>query len=79
MPLNRRNFVKGAALGTVLAALPFGSRIVLANTAKEPLLFVLLRGGTDGLKLVAPVDDQNLVAARNSALIPGSGFRQLVS
>ncbi len=75
MPLNRRNLVKGAALGTVFAALPLGSRIVLANTAKEPLLFVLLRGGTDGLNLVAPVDDQNLVAARNSALIPGSGFR----
>src|ERR1700719_2988870 len=77
MPVSRRRFLKGAALGTTLAALPAGARLVLADTAsgKEPLLFVLLRGGTDGLNLVAPADDKNLIAARNAALIPSSGLR----
>jgi uncharacterized protein (DUF1501 family) len=75
MSVTRRNFIKGAALGSVFAALPPGARLVLANTAaKEPLLFVLLRGGTDGLNLIAPIDDTNLVAARPTTLLPSGGF-----
>src|ERR1700682_1024271 len=75
MPVTRRSFLKGAALGSVFTALPPGARLVLANTAaKEPLLFVLLRGGTDGLNLIAPIDDANLVAARPATLLPSSGF-----
>jgi len=75
MPTTRRTFLKGAALASAFAALPPGARLVLAGTAaKEPLLFVLLRGGTDGLNLIAPVDDTNLIAARPAALIPSSGF-----
>ncbi len=63
-------------MGSAVAALPPGARLVLANTSvREPLLFVLLRGGTDGLNLIAPVDDANLVSARAAALIPSTGFK----
>jgi uncharacterized protein (DUF1501 family) len=75
MPITRRSFIKGAALGTAFAALPPGARLVMGASAKESLLFVLLRGGTDGLNLVAPVDDTDLNAARSKALIPSSGFK----
>jgi uncharacterized protein (DUF1501 family) len=76
MMATRRHFLKGAALGAAFAALPPGARLVMgATSAKEPLLFVLLRGGTDGLNLIAPADDKNLIAARSATLIPSSGFQ----
>lgn len=72
----RRHFLQAASLGAAFAALPPGARLVMGATAtKEPLLFVLLRGGTDGLNLIAPVDDKDLVAARSAKLIPSSGFQ----
>ncbi|HEV2678272.1 MAG TPA: DUF1501 domain-containing protein [Aliidongia sp.] len=76
MGLVRRDFLRGAALGTLLAGLPSGARIALGATTgtKDALLFVILRGGMDGLNLVAPVDDANLNAARPKTLIPATGF-----
>jgi uncharacterized protein (DUF1501 family) len=76
MLASRRHVLQAASLGAAFAALPPGARLVMGATpTKEPLLFVLLRGGTDGLNLIAPVDDKDLVAARNAKLIPSSGFQ----
>ncbi|GGF24267.1 hypothetical protein GCM10011611_32880 [Aliidongia dinghuensis] len=76
MGMVRRDFLRGAALGTLLAALPPGARIALGATTgtKDALLFVILRGGMDGLNLLAPVDDANLNAARPKTLLPATGF-----
>lgn len=73
----RREFLSGA-MGSLLAGLPFGSRLVFASPAsvpKEPILFVMLRGGMDGLNLLAPVDDTNLRAARGTAIFPATGLQ----
>jgi uncharacterized protein (DUF1501 family) len=72
----RRAFLSGA-FGALTAALPPGARLAFAanNVQREPLLFVILRGGMDGLNLVAPTDDAALRAARNVALIPTTGFQ----
>ena len=66
MGIVRREFLRNAALGSLLAGLPAGARIALGatSTTKDALLFVILRGGMDGLNLLAPVDDTNLNAAR---------------
>ena len=71
---SRRAFMSGA-MGTILAGLPQGSNLVFAASAqKEPILFVMLRGGMDGLNVVAPADDANLHAARAVGIIPTTGF-----
>ena len=77
MGIVRRDFLRGAALGTLLAGLPAGARIALGasgSTTKDALLFVILRGGMDGLNLLAPVDDTNLNAARPEDADPGDGL-----
>lgn len=71
--LGRRAFLSGA-MGATLSALPMGTRLAFsATTGKEPILFVMLRGGMDGLNMVAPIDDANLLAARSTAIIPTTG------
>ena len=77
MGIVRREFLRSAALGSLLAGLPAGARIALGatSTTKDALLFVILRGGMDGLNLLAPVDDANLNAARPKTLIPAAGFQ----
>lgn len=72
---SRRSVLTGA-LGATIASLPLGSRMVFAATgSKEPIIWIMLRGGMDGLNLVSPVDDANLRAARSVGIIPTTGFQ----
>ena len=69
MAVSRRNILKSAALAGILTGLPPGVRVSLAaNGAPQTIVFVLLRGAMDGLNLVAPSDDANLIAARPAGL-----------
>jgi uncharacterized protein (DUF1501 family) len=69
MPVSRRNILKSAALGGMLAGLPPGVRLSFAaGSAPHVIVFVLLRGAMDGLNLVAPSDDADLIAARPAGL-----------
>ncbi|MFA7276917.1 MAG: DUF1501 domain-containing protein [Pseudobdellovibrionaceae bacterium] len=68
--LNRRRFLLGTgALGLVMTLNP---GLVLANAATdERFVFVILRGGMDGLAAVAPYGDPNYAALRGGlALAP---------
>ena len=68
--VSRRGFLKSAAVGAAIASLPLGTRLAFAASGGPgPILVVLLlRGGQDGLLLLAPSDDANYVAARPSTL-----------
>ncbi len=69
MLISRRSMVKSAALGAVVAASPVGLRLgFAASSPSSMLVFVLLRGGMDGLNMVAPSDDADLFAARPESL-----------
>jgi uncharacterized protein (DUF1501 family) len=74
MPVSRRSLLRGASLTTMLASLPPGLCLSFAGSANAAsaghvIIFCLLRGGLDGLNLVAPADDGNLIAARPSDLL----------
>ncbi|MCU0491151.1 MAG: DUF1501 domain-containing protein [Chloroflexaceae bacterium] len=77
MTLSRREFLVGCS--AAIAALA-GSRVtnlVFANpadtTARDILVVVFLRGGCDGLNLVAPTGDRNYADARPVVRVPNSG------
>jgi uncharacterized protein (DUF1501 family) len=67
MPLSRREFLKAA--GAAGCLLPVSGISTLAAAAgadsnSPVLVLVFLRGGADGLQLLAPVNDPDYVAAR---------------
>lgn len=67
MPLSRREFLKAA--GAAGCLLPVSGISTLASAAgadsnSPVLVLVFLRGGADGLQLLAPVNDPDYVAAR---------------
>lgn len=70
MPLTRRSFTIGCS--AAIAAMAGGKLSNLAfaapgdTTKRDTLVVVFLRGGCDGLNLVAPVDDEFYVAARRA-------------
>ncbi len=77
---NRRRLLKG---GLGVGVLTLGSQLVSTRVSyaagyepTSPLVVVFLRGGADGLSLLVPVEDPNLlakrpgIAVRGSALIP---------
>ena len=73
MRLNRRNFLEGALAGGALLTLETGAlRQPAFAGAPEPkhriLIVVHMRGACDGLNLVCPANDRNLVAARPAEL-----------
>jgi len=73
MRLNRRNFLEGALAGGAFLTLETGALRQLAFAgAPEPkhriLIVVHMRGACDGLNLVCPANDRNLVAARPAEL-----------
>jgi uncharacterized protein (DUF1501 family) len=75
MTLSRRSLLRGATVGTLLAALPPGFRLSFVDPAEAAtassshvIIFCFLRGGMDGLNLVAPADDPNLIAVRPAEL-----------
>lgn len=75
MTSTRRNFLKSAT-GTALgaAALASTTRFALAAAPTDRrLVFVILRGGLDGLALIPPVGDPNYRAARQSLAFNAPG------
>ena len=67
---SRRGFLKSAAIGAAIAALPAGTRLAFAASGapSQTIVVLLLRGGQDGLLLLGPTDDSNYVAARPDTL-----------
>jgi uncharacterized protein (DUF1501 family) len=69
--MNRREFIKAATLAgcylpfSGISSLSFANAADLTRTQSSPLLLVLfLRGGADGLHLVAPPSDPDYIASR---------------
>lgn len=77
--MQRRNFLKGLGATIALSSLPGTSSFALNPlfaTAKreEILVFVFMKGGCDGLQLVAPIGDPRYIEARAKDLrIPEKG------
>lgn len=84
MELSRRNFLIGCS--TAIAAMAGGrvGHFAFANPAgpaagtDEILVLVFLRGGMDGLSLVAPFDDPNYRQARGNLSIPETGTNKAI-
>ncbi|MBI1777754.1 MAG: DUF1501 domain-containing protein [Proteobacteria bacterium] len=76
MPMisRRRLLATGAASAAGLMLRP-GLQVAFADTASagDILVVLFLRGGADGLSLVAPVNDANYIAARPTLAVPASG------
>lgn len=73
--LSRRNFLVKAAGAAVFAgsAPEWVPRIVMAesaNSARDVIVNIFMRGGADGLSLCAPFADANYYAARPTLAIP---------
>jgi uncharacterized protein (DUF1501 family) len=78
MNVTRRQFMVGCS--TAIAAMAGGrvSNVAFAteasaNATDEILVVVFLRGGCDGLSVVAPYDDPTYVRSRGQIAIPGKG------
>ena len=76
--LSRRNFLLGSAGAAVFSAMrpEWLPRVVLArseNTARDVIVNIFLRGGTDSLSLVSPYQDNNYYSARPTIAIPRPG------
>ena len=69
--VSRRAFLAGGAAGLALwSLLP---KAALAGTRDPRLLIVVLRGGLDGLAMVAPVGDPDYAQLRGNIALPASG------
>jgi len=69
--MQRKEFIKSCgAYAALLGLNPLKNFTLLSPSQAQEQIFVLLflRGGMDGLHLVAPVDDKNYVAARPTSL-----------
>lgn len=67
--MDRRTFLYGCAGAAAASALPFAPVLAQSpDSDKEILVVVFLRGGCDGLHLLAPVSDKNYVDARAANL-----------
>ena len=76
--LSRRNFLLGSAGAAVFSALrpEWLPRVMLAksaNSARDVIVNIFLRGGTDSLSLVSPYQDNNYYTARPTIAIPRPG------
>jgi uncharacterized protein (DUF1501 family) len=71
--LNRRRLLKGGAAS--LALWGFLPKAALAGTRDPRLLTVVLRGGLDGLAMVAPAGDPNYINLRQHIALTASGER----
>ncbi|WP_299329077.1 DUF1501 domain-containing protein [Parasphingopyxis sp.] len=63
MHTNRRSLVKGVAATALLAGLPMNFAFAAAPTEKR-FIFVILRGGMDGLGVIVPYADPDYQEAR---------------
>jgi uncharacterized protein (DUF1501 family) len=67
--MNRRNILKGCTELLLSGKHAFGSQVLIEEEdSREILVVVFLRGGMDGLNLLAPVDDPNYRAARGGEM-----------
>lgn len=74
--LDRRNFLRGAALGT--GALLISPRMVFANVETDRrFVFVIQRGAADGLDTVIPYGDPALAGLRGSLAIDPAVMHKL--
>jgi uncharacterized protein (DUF1501 family) len=75
--LTRREFLVGCSAAIAAMSGSWISNVAFAapgDTARRDILVVVfLRGGCDGLSVVAPVDDGNYVVARGDLRIPDQG------
>jgi uncharacterized protein (DUF1501 family) len=70
-PFTRRSFLASSLAGTGALAL---NRLAFANAATESrLVFVILRGGLDGLSAVPPLGDPQYAALRGTIALTRSG------
>jgi uncharacterized protein (DUF1501 family) len=76
-PIRRRSLLKAAlAAGPALSVLPRLAFAAEPTAAIGTLVVIFLRGGCDGLNLVAPTDDPGYVAARTPEMrVLGEGSR----
>jgi uncharacterized protein (DUF1501 family) len=68
---DRRRALKGGAASLALWSLM--PRLAVAGTRDPRLLTIVLRGGVDGLAMVAPVGDPDYVRLRQQIALPASG------
>ena len=77
MELSRRQFMIGCSAAIAAMAGARISNLAFAQagdtTTRDLMVVVFLRGGCDGLSLVAPVDDPNYVENRSDLRMLGSG------
>jgi uncharacterized protein (DUF1501 family) len=69
--LSRRRLLKGSAAS--LALWGFLPKAAIAGTRDPRLLTIVLRGGLDGLSMVAPVGDPDYARLRQQIALPASG------
>lgn len=76
MCMPRRDFLRHMCAGGVAT---FGAPIVRFAHIAEPgnLVFVLLRGGFDGLAAVVPIDDPSYASVRGAMAFSGAGLSSL--
>lgn len=76
MNVTRRSAIAGLSSGATLLAAGGGMRVALAatpSTDTDILVVLFMRGGQDGLQLVAPAGDPNYIKARPSIRVQSSG------
>ena len=75
MKFSRRDFLSRAGAGGLLATVQPGLRVAFAADAAPGNILVVafMRGGQDGLQLVAPAEDPNYIAARPTIRVQSSG------
>jgi uncharacterized protein (DUF1501 family) len=76
MTLSRRSLLARASAGALTGALAPGLKVALAQAAPSGgniLVVLYLRGGADGLQLIAPAGDADYLAARPTIKVPTSG------
>ncbi|MCB2109090.1 MAG: DUF1501 domain-containing protein [Rhodobacteraceae bacterium] len=75
MRLSRRDILRTATAGPALATIAPGLKVALAatGTTKDTVVVLYLRGGSDGLQMVAPAGDSNYISARPTIRIQTTG------
>ncbi|MFN8579722.1 MAG: DUF1501 domain-containing protein [Gemmatimonadaceae bacterium] len=72
--LSRRGFLTGAGMGVAALGLPRWMPSMVfaesANTSRDIVVSVFMRGGADGLTLVAPFGDQDYYTGRPNIAVP---------
>ena len=75
MNLSRRSVLRTATSGAVFAAVTPGLKVAFAQQApaKDILIVLYLRFGSDGLQMIAPAGDPNYISNRPTIRVPTTG------